>query len=133
MKRLTIITIMLVLLTSMAFSQEEPDNTYDGLPEQLQGVWYSYSYSEDKGETINNVNAPLFNATEEGLFRGKLAIFISSTEMYVESDKVMYILRTAEPGINYMVVFYHDLPRFPVLFGFKDEEEIFRTCLDIRP
>ena len=133
MKRLTIVTIMLVLLTSMAFSQDDPDKSYEGVPEQLQGMWYAYSYSEDKGATVNNVNAPLFSVTEEGFFRGKLKIFIETTEMYIDDNKTMYILRTAEPEINYMVIFYNDLPKFPVLFGFHDKEEVFRTCVDIRP
>jgi hypothetical protein len=54
MKKLIIVLSML-LFTSICFSQDD-DYTGVDIPESLQGLWYVYGISYDKGVTIKDID-----------------------------------------------------------------------------
>jgi hypothetical protein len=126
MKKLIMVLILLVTLTSMTFAKEEPVvETFGDLPQSLRGAWTSAEQ--------DSYNEFLFLATSRTISNQYGVTEIKGVEKQTSKDGgFMYIIFTADKKILFFLVFQKDYLHSPVLAVYKDKKKVLSYVITIR-
>ena len=85
MKKL-IVLFIIVCISTLLFAGPKVINVFNEIPPELRGVWYSVSYSEDQGKTVDPTYRPLFSVTSNMVSSSFYSDTIEETEQVLLTE-----------------------------------------------
>jgi hypothetical protein len=131
MKKLILSFILLVLMTSFAFSKIKFVDEQETMPAELEGVWYAIEYSIDQGVTWSQDSTVLFRISGNHVYVENTLIVVTGVKTYTENNHILKVLNTTDPS-KVLTFEYIDINNTVMFQNFIDNKEVLRVFIQKR-
>ncbi|HPP94525.1 MAG TPA: hypothetical protein PKX79_03980 [Spirochaetota bacterium] len=119
-------------MNSFTLAKDTLLKSYTEVPQELRGVWYSVTYSEDKGVNTNYTKRPLCSVTRTIISTAYSSLVITAVDKHKIKGDLVYAIFTEDPTRKFLIVCSGGDIRVPILYGMENDEETFRSLIDIK-
>ncbi len=132
MKKVIMIFVLLVTMSSLSYGEINYVCTYSETPFALRGEWVTIESSLDGGNSWLKREDTLLNVSKKTMRSAGRTYKIVKIEQYEEGGHILCVFKTDDPSKDFTLEFKHMEDSIILFQVFSDRKELFRSFIEIR-